>query len=146
MKADNKQELQEVLAEWKGVFKKHGLKMSREKTEVMWVGQQTEDLNISLDGKEINQVGGFVYLGGMIKEDGHSEVEMRCRIQQGANARGKVEGVMLDRNILIKLKSPESLRYNSMPVSVYGDSGVDRTTIAAASLVMGSSNIKNKKG
>ena len=34
----------------------------------------------------------------------HSEVEMRCRIQQGANARGKVEGVMLDRNILKKLK------------------------------------------
>ena len=33
-----------------------------------------------------------------------SEVEMRCRIQQGANARGKVEGVMLDRNILKNLK------------------------------------------
>ena len=29
---------------------------------------------------------------------------MRCRIQQGANAREKVEGVMLDRNILKKLK------------------------------------------
>ena len=96
MTADNKQELQEVLAEWKGVLKKHGLKMIRKKTKVMWVGHQAEDLNISLDGKEINQVDGFVYLGGMIKEDGHSEVGMRCRIQQGANARGKVEGVMLD--------------------------------------------------
>ena len=40
----------------------------------------------------------------MVNEDGHSEVEMRCRIQQGANARGKVEGVMLERNILKKLK------------------------------------------
>ena len=29
---------------------------------------------------------------------------MRCRTQQGANAWGKVEGVMLDRNILKKLK------------------------------------------
>ena len=29
---------------------------------------------------------------------------MRCRIQQGANARENVEGVMLDRNILKKLK------------------------------------------
>ena len=29
---------------------------------------------------------------------------MRCRTQQGANASGKVEGVMLDRNILKKLK------------------------------------------
>ena len=40
----------------------------------------------------------------MVNEDEHSEVEMRCRIQQGANTRGKVEGVMLDRNILKKLK------------------------------------------
>ena len=54
MIADSKQVLQEVLEEWKGVFKKHGLKMSREKTEVMWAGHQREDLNISLDGNEIN--------------------------------------------------------------------------------------------
>ena len=40
----------------------------------------------------------------MVNEDEHSEVEMRCRIQQGAYACGKVEGVMLDRNILKKLK------------------------------------------
>ena len=40
----------------------------------------------------------------MVNEDEHSEVEMRCRTQQGANASGKVEGVMLDRNILKKLK------------------------------------------
>ena len=40
----------------------------------------------------------------MVNEDEHSEVIMRCRIQQGANARGKVEGVMLDKNILKKLK------------------------------------------
>ena len=60
MKADKKQELQEVLEEWKGVFKKHRPIMSREKTEVMWVWQQREDLNISLDDKEINQVDGFV--------------------------------------------------------------------------------------
>ena len=40
----------------------------------------------------------------MVNEDEHSEVEMRCRIQQGTNAWGKVEGVMLDRNILKKVK------------------------------------------
>ena len=37
MIADTNQELQEVLEEWKGVFKKHGRIMSREKTEGMWV-------------------------------------------------------------------------------------------------------------
>ena len=58
--AESKQELQEVLEEWKGVFKKHGLRMSLKKTEVMWIGHQREELNIRLDGKEIKQVDGFV--------------------------------------------------------------------------------------
>ena len=33
--AESKQELQEVLEEWKGVLKKHGLRMSLEKTTEM---------------------------------------------------------------------------------------------------------------
>ena len=37
MIADKKQELQEVLEQWKGMFKKHGPIMRREKTEEMWV-------------------------------------------------------------------------------------------------------------
>ena len=102
--AEIKQELQEVLDEWKGVFERHGLRLSLEKTEVMWVGNQTEELNIRLDGKEIKQVDGFVYLGGMVTEDGHSEAEVRRRTQAEANVWRKVEGVMLDRNISKKLK------------------------------------------
>ena len=76
-------------------------------------------MNISLDGKEINQVYGFVYLGGMVYEGGHSEVEVRCRIQQGANAWGKIEGVMLDRKILNKLKR-KVLRACVTPACLYG--------------------------
>ena len=43
-------------------------------------------------------------------------------------------------------KSPESLCYTSMPESVSGDSGVDRTTTAASSLVLVSLNNTNKEG
>ena len=93
--AESKQELQEVLEEWKGVFEKHGLRMSLEKTEVMWAGHQREELNIRLDGKEIKQVDGSVYLGGMFMGDRHSEKEVRRRTKAGANAWRKVEGVTL---------------------------------------------------
>ena len=34
----------------------------------------------------------------------YSEVKVRCRIEDEANAWGKVEGVMSDRNILKRLK------------------------------------------
>ena len=50
--------------------------MSLEKIEVMWVGHQREELNIRLDGEEIRQVDGFVYLGEMVTEDGHSGAEV----------------------------------------------------------------------
>ena len=37
---ESRREMQEVLGEWKEAFGKHGLKMSMENTEMMWVGQQ----------------------------------------------------------------------------------------------------------
>ena len=43
---------------------------------MMWLGHQRDNLNISLDGKEINKVDGFMYFGGMVNEDRHSEVEV----------------------------------------------------------------------
>ena len=80
--AESKQELQEVLEEWKGVFMNHGRRMSLEKTEVMWVGHQRKELNIRLDSKEIKQVDGFVYLGGMVMEDGHSEAKLERMLRE----------------------------------------------------------------
>ena len=47
--------MQEVLGEWKEASGKHGLKMSMEKTEVMWVRQQRKEMNVMLQGKEIRQ-------------------------------------------------------------------------------------------
>ena len=101
----------------------------------MWVGHQREELNIRLDGKETKQVDGFVYLGGMVTDDGHSAAEVRRRTQAGANAWRKVEGVMLDRKKKKADKeSPENMCYTSMPIWS-GDSGVDRTTTTEAASV-----------
>ena len=77
------------------------LKMNLDKTEVMWVGKQIEELNIMLEGKQVNNV---VYKGGNISENGQMDVEVRRRIKAGADAWINVEGVMVDRNISRKLK------------------------------------------
>ena len=61
---------------------------------------------------------GFVYLGGMVAEDGHLEAEVRRRTQAGANAWRKVEGVMLDRKISKKLKG-KVLRTCVTPACLY---------------------------
>ena len=54
--AEHREELQGALDEWNDMFKKHGLKMNVDKTEVVWVGKQRAELNIRLEGKEIKQV------------------------------------------------------------------------------------------
>ena len=50
--------------------------MNLDKTEVMWVGKQGEELNIRLEEKDIKQVKNFVYLGGNLSESGRVEVEV----------------------------------------------------------------------
>ena len=97
---DSETDLQERFVEWKDIHGRHGLRVSLEKTEVPWVGQQKKDL----DGKKLNQRDSFVYLGGAVCGDGGTETEIRRRIQAGASARRIVERMMGDRHISQQLK------------------------------------------
>ena len=47
--AEHREEWQGTLEEWNDMYKKHGLKMNLDKTEVKWVGKQREELNIRLE-------------------------------------------------------------------------------------------------
>ena len=53
--AEHREEWQSALEEGNDMFKKHGLKMNIDKTEVMWVGKQREELNIRLEGKTLSK-------------------------------------------------------------------------------------------
>ena len=77
------------------MFQKDGLKMNLDKTEVMWVGEQRDEINIRLEERDFKQVENVVYLGEHISENGRVEVEVRRRIQAGANAWRNVAGVMV---------------------------------------------------
>ena len=63
------------MEEWNGLFTKHGLKLNLEKTEVLHIGHQREELDIELEGKKLTQRDSFVYLGGAVCEDGKTERE-----------------------------------------------------------------------
>ena len=102
--ANGKQELQETLEEWNGLFTRHGLKINVDKTEVLHIGLQREELDIELEGKKLTQGDSFVYLGGAVCGDGKTEREVRRRVQAGANAWRAVEAVMADRRISKRLK------------------------------------------
>ena len=103
--ANGKQELQETMEEWNGLFTRHGLKLDLEKTEVvLHIGYQREELDIELEGNKLTQRDSFMYLGGAVCGDWKTEREVRRRVQAGVNAWRAVEGVMADRRISKRLK------------------------------------------
>ena len=73
-------------------------------TEVKRVGSQIDKLNNRLEEKCIKHVKNVDYLGGNISENGRVDVEVRRRIQTGANAWRRVEWVIMDRTISRRLK------------------------------------------
>ena len=117
--AEDKEELNESLEEWKEAFKQHGLRVNLEKTEVLSIWAHREELNIKLEGRTIRQNNSFIYLGEAVSSDGRSETEVRRRVQAGANAWRQVEGVMSDRHISKKLKG-KVLGACVTPAMLYG--------------------------
>ena len=71
--ANGKQELQETMEDWNSLFIKHGLKLNLEKTEVLHIGHQREELDIELEGKKLIQRDSFVYIGVAVCGDGKTE-------------------------------------------------------------------------
>ena len=67
------------------IFKKHGIRINLQKTEVMWTDEQEVDLHVVVDGKIIKQVDSFVYMGGTVREDRGSSKEVQRGCKQGTN-------------------------------------------------------------
>ena len=87
--ANGKQELQEILEEWNGQLTRHGLKINVEKTEVLHIGLQREELDIELEWKKLTQGDSFVYLGGTECGDGKTETERYVEEYRLERSRGK---------------------------------------------------------
>ena len=102
--ANGKKEVQETLEEWNWLFSRHWLNINVEKTEVLHIGHQREELVTELEGKKLTPGDSIVYLGGAVCGDGKTERDARRRVQAGANAWRAVEGVMADRRISKRVK------------------------------------------
>ena len=125
--AIGKQELQEILEEWNCLFTRHGLKLNLEKTKVLHIGHQREELDIELEGKKLTQRDSFVYLGAACGE-GKTEREVRRRVQAGANVWRAVEGVMAAQRISKRLKG-KVMRTCVTPACMYGTETLELTEL-----------------
>ena len=102
---NGKQELQETLEEWNGLFTRNGLKIKLGKTEVLHIGHQKEELDIELEGKTLTQGDSFRYLKlGECAETGRWR-ERYVEEHRLERKRGEqLKGVMADQRISKRLK------------------------------------------
>ena len=134
------------MAEWNGLFTRHGLNINLEKTEVLHIGQQREVLDIELGGKKLTQRDSFVCLGGELCGGGNTEREIRRRARAGANAWRAVEGVIADRRIakIAKRLQGKVMSTCVTPACLYGTETLAMTELQQQQL--GTPNSKSNEG
>lgn len=80
----SERELSKNLEAWNLTLASKNLKINEEKTKVMVVGKGSTRTNIELNGKGIDQVDTFKYLGVHINDKGYHDTEINTRIENAA--------------------------------------------------------------
>jgi hypothetical protein len=116
---ENMEDLQRITTNIDLQSKRFGLNINTEKTKVMSIGKEHEDLQITVGGNQLEQVPEFVYLGAVISEDGSCEADIKRRIGLAAGTFGNLTTIWKAKNITIKTKVKV---YETMvvPILLYG--------------------------
>ena len=91
--ANSISKLQEMLQDIHDISNPVGLKMHLGKTEIMCNKHVHKD-DVIVDGKKIEEVDSYVYLGQMVTKDHDQVQEMKRRIGQGRSAFCKLDNIM----------------------------------------------------
>ena len=95
--AGTKEDLIELVERVRGASEKAGLYLNVGKTKVMTISGDIGE--VTVDGKDIEVVTKFVFLGALITKDGLCEKEVRRRIAMGKAAMGGLTSIWKDRGV-----------------------------------------------
>ena len=116
--ANSTSKLQDMLQDIHDISKPVGLKMHLGKTKIMCNKHVNKD-DVIVDGKKIEEVDSYVYLGQMVTKDHDQIQEMKRRIGQGWSAFCKLDNIMRDKNVPMRLKR-KAFNECILPVMTYG--------------------------
>ena len=106
--AMTREEVEEDLETWRVVFERHGLKISRPKTEYLPSPTNDTETTVKIVDAELPTVSSFKYLGSIFTRDGGSQADVNNRIRIGWMKWKEVSGVMCDRKMPVKLNDKSS--------------------------------------
>ena len=104
------------MQEWS---KKFSLTINISKTHVQVISKESMKINIKIDCKELEQVGFFVYLGGVITEKSSSEGDIRRRIGLAMGIMQKLNSIWNSSEISTQTKL-ELYKVLVLSIATYG--------------------------
>ena len=103
--ADSREKLQSLVNAFGVVCERRKLNVNVSKSKVMWCNREgRQGLHISLNGKRLEEVNCFRYLGVDVKSDGRSEVEVAHRMEKGMQVFGALGSVWKGKGVSVEAK------------------------------------------
>ena len=97
--AMTREEVEEDLETWRVVFERHGLKISRTKTEYLPSPANDTGTTVNIVDADLPTVTSFKYLGSLFTSEGGSQADVNNIIRIGWMKWKEVSGVMYDRKM-----------------------------------------------
>ena len=110
--------LQEMLQGVHDIIKPVGLKMHLGKTTVICNKHVNKD-DVIVDRKKIEEIDRYVYFGQMVTKGQDQVQEMKKRIGQGWSAFGKLDNIIRDKSVRMRLKR-KAFNERILPVMISG--------------------------
>uniref|UniRef100_A0A4W2FDY4 RNA-directed DNA polymerase n=1 Tax=Bos indicus x Bos taurus TaxID=30522 RepID=A0A4W2FDY4_BOBOX len=114
--AESEEELKSLLMKLKGESEKVGLKLDIQKTKIMASGPIT---SWEIDGKTVETVSDFIFLGSKITADGDRSHEIKRRLLLGRSFMTNVDSIFKSRDITLPTKV-HLVKAMVFPVVMYG--------------------------
>ena len=116
---ETREEVVRRLGSWRYALERRGMKVSRSKTEYLFINGGNDDETVKMEDTKVPRVKKFKHLESMVQESGTCEREVKKRVQAGWNGWRKVSGVICDRRLPARVKQKV---YSSVvrPAMVYG--------------------------
>ena len=118
--AETEEQLQELTDRVNMTSARYGLLINKQKTKTMTIGRtgNEQQLKILLGGDELEQVKEFVYLGGLISQDGSCTADVKRRIGLASAVFGKLNRLWKSKkhNNVYKGKDVRNISHSSFHV------------------------------
>ena len=117
--AESESDLQTLVNAAQQVSSSFGLKINIAKTEVQVISKRSQEINININGKPLQQVDKFVYLGGTISQSGSCSDDVQHRIGKALGAIQQLNKIWSSKDISITTKM-ELYKVLLLSILMYG--------------------------